>query len=432
LALITLFSGFFLYWKGVSGIFSSFEAWFKTGALPTSEQKGHWKETLYWIHLFLRYEWPASLGLLFCFPLLGEGRRAERLLMFYGVLLLAVYTMIPYKTPWCILQLIWPFLFVTGCWLGDLAALSPLKKGAAAAVLILLVVASAARCIALNFFHYADDQEPYVHVQTYESLMSVDQKLKELVEREQVRRHIKIHVIKKAYWPISWLLVDFTHHYYYTEELPSKADAGVIFCDGERRRRLEMRLQNTYFVEKFRLNPAQDPSYVYYDREIFQGLFGEDAKVFIPQEQEAAKPGQGLRARFYRDVLWKGEVAREEIFAHPEFAWDRGEGPLAAPFGIVFSGQIYLPESGETTFFLASDDGSDMTLRDEILINNLGEHSEKTKSVAVKQAAGWYPIRIRFYDAGGSASMRFWWKLPSGQEERIPPSDLKPDSGGSS
>ncbi|HTL48881.1 MAG TPA: flippase activity-associated protein Agl23 [Verrucomicrobiae bacterium] len=423
--IVLLYSGFFLNWSGVLGLFTTFFKWLNTGALSTSEQKGHWKAVMYWIQLFLRYEWPASLGILMSFPLLGPAPRWHRVMMLYALLLLAAYSMIPYKTPWCILQIIWPFLVVAASVLGLFASRGGREKAAALIVMGLLSVTSLCKSVSLNFFHYADDQEPYVHVQTFESLMSVDRKIKALVARDPTKRHMTIHVVKKAYWPISWLLVDFTHHYYYTEELPPKADAGVIFCDVERKTRLEMRLKRPYFVERFRLNPAQDPGYVYYDKELFKDLFGPGAEVFEPETLPEAKPGEGLLARYYNNSLWQGDPVLEKVAGTPDFSWDMKETPLPAPFSVMFEGEIFVPESGDVGFYLASDDGSDLTLDNEILINNLGDHSEKTKEGTKKMEKGWHPIRVRFYDVGGSASLWLWWKLPSGREGKISPEHFR-------
>lgn len=419
LVVVTLYSGFFLNWEGISGIFKSFGEWANTGALPTSEQKGHWKPLTYWIQLFLKHEWPAALGFLLCFPLLASCPRWHRLLMVYSLGIFAAYSLIPYKTPWCILQIIWPFLFVTAAGLSALASLGSRGRVTAILVLLILSAVSLQKTVQLNFFRYADEKELYPHVQTFEDLMMVDRKLKEFVREYPLKKHISIHVVKKAYWPISWLLLDFTRQAYYTEEYPSKGDADLIFCDGDRRSRMEMRLKNSYFIGHFRLNPSQDPSVVYYDTRTFAPMFGPDAERFDPPPQAAARPGEGLKLHFYNNAEWSGDAVKEEIAAGIDHAWDDTDRPLDPPFGLIFEGELLIPKEGEYSFYLASDDGSEFYFDGQRLIDNGGNHADLIKSVTKNFSEGWHPVKVRFYDAGGGASVRLWWKQPGGKEEKI-------------
>ncbi len=420
LIMLTLYTGFFLNWQGFLGIFKSFSEWANTGALPTSEQKGHWKPFIYWVQLFLRYEWPAAAGFLVCFPFLAACPRWHRLLMVYGVSVFLVYSAIPYKTPWCILQIIWPFLFMTSAGLAALAARGTKAKALALGILLILAGSSLSKMISLNFFHYSDDQELYPHVQTFEDLMIIDRKVKAFVAKHPLQKHMSIHVVKKAYWPISWLLLDFTHQGYYTDEYPPKGDADLIFCDSERRLRMELRLKNSYFVERFRLNPSQDPGAVYYDTRVFGEIFGPDAERFEPKLMEPAKEGEGLLARYYPNAEWTGDASREEKISGVDFGWEDSDRPMPAPFGIIMEGDLLIPEPGEYSFYLASDDGSQFFMGDDLVIDNGGNHVDTLKSAVRKiDAAGWYPVRIRYFDVGGAASVRLWWKRPGGTEEKI-------------
>jgi len=418
---VTLYSGFFLNWKGVAGIFSCFAEWFKTGVSDFSEQKGHWKPFIYWAQLFLRYEWPACLGLLFCFPLLAPVPRWHRLMMFYAVANFLAYSLISYKTPWCILQILWPFFFVAAAGLREFIRKGPAHRGIGIVFLTGLPLLSAAKCISLNFIHYADDREWYPHVQTFEELKAIDERLKRLAARDPNYKHMPIHVVMKSYWPISWLLADFTQDFYYIKNLPLKADGALIFCDVERQKRLEMRLKKSYYVGSFRLNPAQKETILYYDRDIFKEFFDERAVVFVPKVMETLRPGEGLIARYYASESWEGPPVMEEVAATVNYAWDGKDRPLPPPFGIVFEGQIMIPESGEITFYLASDDGSDLTIAGETWIDNLGRHPEEIKSAKKFLEKGTYPIRVRHNDIGGGASIRLWWQRPGRQEEAIEP-----------
>lgn len=426
LVIVTLYSGFFLNWEGITGVLKSFSEWVNTGALPTSEQKGHWKPMTYWIQLFLKHEWPAAAGFLCCFPLLASSPRWHRLLMIYALGVFAAYSLIPYKTPWCILQILWPFFFLTAAGLESLARRSLQARTLAFAILSAAALISLQKSIVLNFYRYADEKQLYPHVQTFEDLTGIDHQLKAFVRDHPMKKHMPIHVVKKAYWPISWLLLDFTRQAYYTDEYPPKGDAELIFCDGDRRTRLEMRLKNSYFIRHFRLNPSQDAGVVYYDTRTFASLFGPGAERFDPAPPVQARPGEGLRLFYYDNAAWSGSPVREALVPGIDEAWDDQEKPMSAPFGLIFEGEIYIPSSGEYAFHLASDDGSELYLDENLLINNGGEHADRIKSGKKNVEAGWHPLRVRFFDSGGGASVRLWWTPPGGQEEKIAPRFFRP------
>ena len=61
-----------------------------------------------------RYEAAVALGLIACVfcQILPANQRA--LLAIYGVGALAAYSIVHYKTPWCIISIVWPLLFIFG------------------------------------------------------------------------------------------------------------------------------------------------------------------------------------------------------------------------------------------------------------------------------------------------------------------------------
>src|SRR5438874_2342825 len=60
--IVFFYSGTFLNWPGVTGLWKTYEAWFKTG----TQGAGHEKEWYYWFEMIFRYEQPIGLGLLAC------------------------------------------------------------------------------------------------------------------------------------------------------------------------------------------------------------------------------------------------------------------------------------------------------------------------------------------------------------------------------
>ncbi len=107
-AIVFFYSGTFFHWSGVKGLYRAFAPWFSTG----SEGHGHEKPWLYWLELVLRYEWPVFIGLTLCLACQFFNNLVIRYFAIYGVGILAAYSIIHYKTPWIIISIAWPFLFV--------------------------------------------------------------------------------------------------------------------------------------------------------------------------------------------------------------------------------------------------------------------------------------------------------------------------------
>lgn len=109
-AIVFFYSGTFLNWPGLRGVYETFSTWYQTG----SKGNGHEKPWPYWFELILRYEWPILIGLILCLACQFFRNFAVRYLAIYGVGILAAYSIVTYKTPWCIISIAWPFLFVFG------------------------------------------------------------------------------------------------------------------------------------------------------------------------------------------------------------------------------------------------------------------------------------------------------------------------------
>lgn len=424
--IIIFYSGFFLYWKGVSGLVESVLEWVNTGALPTSEQKGHWKSALYWVQLFIRYEWIACLGFFFILPALGPVPAWLRLVLFYGILNFAVYSVIPYKTPWCIMQIIWPFLFTAAGGLSEYAAKGRFQKQAAAAAVLFLSALNLVPTIRLNFIHYAEDAEPYAHVQTYKEVDDVLYEIMRLSEKNPSIKHAEINVLMKSYWPINWHLNSSSNVGYYTDHYPLHMDAGIIFCDAARKPYVEMRLGEPYFVKSFRLNPAQEKTFVYYNQKLFTRYFEEKVPLFTPSLDPRRPDGDAIRVKLFSNLKWDGEPVKTESAEEINFGWsEEKDKPLQAPFSALYEGEIFVPVGGEIIFYLSSDDGSAFYLGDRLVIDLLGEHPEKIESGAVRLESGWHPFTIKYTDIGGVGALRFWWKLPSKEQSWINPENFR-------
>lgn len=204
-SVLFFYSGNFLDPSSLAGLFQTYAAWFQTGVSGS----GHQKPFFYWVQLMARYEWPALLGLsvapLILRPLTS---RLFRYLTIYGIGTLTAYSLVRYKTPWCIISLIWPFFFCFGAVLKSAA--KEWRKTAAVMGFILLC-GSLALSIRLNFLRFADPKEPYVYVQTFHDVHKVTGPLLQLAHADPAAYHLNGRFYMSSFYPLPWMLGDFTN-----------------------------------------------------------------------------------------------------------------------------------------------------------------------------------------------------------------------------
>ncbi len=74
-------------------------------------------------------------------------------------------------------------------------------------------------------------------------------------------------------------------------------------------------------------------------------------------------------------------------------------------FGYVFNGFLRISEDAVYRFDLVSDDGSKLWIGDDLVVDHGGLHGARTKSGAIGLAAGYHPIRVAFFQAGGGKAL---------------------------
>jgi uncharacterized protein (TIGR03663 family) len=266
-AIVFFYSGTFFHWSGVKGLYQAYSAWFATG----SEGHGHEKPWFYWLKLMAQYEIPALAGLALCLLFDSFKNVSLRYLAIYGVGTLMAYSIVKYKTPWCIISIIWPFLFIFAAGLYLI-----LKKRRSLSYVIagVILAESFLHCIWLNFFRCTTDTEPYVYVQTYNDIFKLTRPVLELARRNPVYYQVVGHMIRTSSYPLPWIFGDFTHiGYYEKENLPTSMDADFLLVQEDRIKEVEEKLQKSYYTEPLTLRSYQDTSKVYFEAKRFKDFF---------------------------------------------------------------------------------------------------------------------------------------------------------------
>jgi uncharacterized protein (TIGR03663 family) len=286
-AIVFFYSGTFFHWNGLKDLFRTFHAWFETG----SSGHGHEKAWYYWLELIARYEWPVCAGLVLCALTLLFRTLTLRFLAIMGVGTFMAYSIIHYKTPWCIISIIWPLLFAFGAFV-ILVPRTRLVVSSIVASILLLV--SFGYAISLNYFRCTSfieanwdsrrplttnireffNAEPYVYVQTYNDIYKLTTPLLELAHRDPRFYHLVGHIIRPSPYPLPWILGDFPQiGYYEHDNNPAKLDADFLLVEESKIDQIEKQLHDSYFTEPLTIRPYQDTSKLYLRVSVFQEIF---------------------------------------------------------------------------------------------------------------------------------------------------------------
>ncbi len=293
--LLFFYSGALLDSSGLTGFFQSFLAWAQTG---TGGESGHEKPWPYWLELLLRYEWPALLGLAASgFVVLPGIQRPLRYLAIYAGGTLVAYSIVPYKTPWCVISMLWPWLLLFGVAIAHLAA--RWDRWCVHTAAGLLLAYSTGMSGLLNFKSATDEEEPYVYVQTLPEIRDLLDPLRNATRQNPQLLHATGYVLLPELFPWTWLLGRHSRVAYlnppdFPEEL---APPEFALVDPSLLETFEARLDQPYFKFALRVRGSSpDECFVFLRAATFASQFPGRDPEFLPEpeppspEEPPAKP----------------------------------------------------------------------------------------------------------------------------------------------
>ena len=204
-----------------------------------------------------------------------------RLLAIYGVGALLAYSIIRYKTPWCIVSLLWPFFFTGGAAAADLAErFAAAGREAAAGLGAALSVLSAAFAADLNFHRPTDDALDYVYVQSFNDVWTVSNFLLAKARADETFYGQPGVILCESTYPLPWLLGDFKSiGYYGNDRRPPDPDGyrvDFLLVTERRVDEAESRLDDVYYKQSVRLRPALEELQLYLRASRFKDLMPAD------------------------------------------------------------------------------------------------------------------------------------------------------------
>lgn len=271
---VLFYSSFFTHWQGV---IDSVRTYLTYLGRADGDRAAHVHPWYYYLQMLTYAKYGAgpvwSEGLIIVLALAGliavlcrkgvaeAGIGLLRFIALYAVLMTAAYSIIPYKTPWCMLSFLHGMVLLAG--IGAMAVFRIVRNIPARVVIFLLLVGSllnlGLQAYRANFKYYADPRNPYVYSHTSTDFLNLVKRVQDIARIHPDGRDMFIAVITSAEdaWPLPWYLRGFKTVGYWNQvqDVPATPDAPVIITSPGKEEALRPRLGNKYQAEFYGLRP---------------------------------------------------------------------------------------------------------------------------------------------------------------------------------
>jgi uncharacterized protein (TIGR03663 family) len=247
-ALILIFySGFARDEHGIANFFKAFVLWGQTG----ENGNGHQKPFYYWLKLMFELEWFALLGFMLTPLALKKVSNEIKLMSIVCFGLCLAYSIVNYKTPWCVMSFYWGFIFIAAYWLSVWME----KKTLRVLITLGLIGGFAFSAYeAVDAAYLAPDQDGhlYIYGQTYRDFMGpVNEILDRVKENPDLKNTLQIQIISGFTWPLPWLLGEVKKTGYYGEQnAPAVLDGDYVLIDTNFEPKYASRLKGHYLRQQ--------------------------------------------------------------------------------------------------------------------------------------------------------------------------------------
>jgi uncharacterized protein (TIGR03663 family) len=247
------------YPQGIHDAVTSYSYWARTGMI---EHTAPWYTYTLWL---IREEGPILiLGM--TGTALALFQRRNRFAVFAGtwaVGLLVAYSILPYKTPWILPNMVLPMSLAAGYaaqefWdIRTALARSTVARLGPGVLLFFAFAVCFYQSVQLNFFHYDDDRYAYSYAQTRRAFLDLVDQVNGIAGDADRRLETSIAVVSPDYWPLPWYLRDYKNVGYYGQVVPTSST--IVIGSKKQVVELALSLAGRYrFVGSYALRPGVD------------------------------------------------------------------------------------------------------------------------------------------------------------------------------
>jgi uncharacterized protein (TIGR03663 family) len=245
---LLFFSSFFTNAAGLADSFRTYFHWSQraAGETPHIHRWYFYLQRLLFFHAAKGPVWSEALFLVLALPavwaafarrLLGRANASfVRFLSLYTFLLTAFYSLLAYKTPWCLLGFWHGTLLLAG--VGTAVLLRSIRQRVWRVSVVTLVIAGAGHLAwqawEQDSAYAADQRNPYVYAQTSPDLLKLVARVKALAAAAPQHEKLPVKVItfQGDCWPLPWYLRSFTTTGWW-DTMPPDPFAPVMIVSGQ-------------------------------------------------------------------------------------------------------------------------------------------------------------------------------------------------------
>lgn len=279
LIFIALYSGFGGNPKGLVDFFVALMPWLKTGV----HGSGHEKEFLHWSKLMSANEF-ATIVAFFAGFLFITKNKWTRFYVVATICLWLIYSLIPYKTPWCIISILWSFAIVGGFAIDELTRTLPRAWKYAPAIVVAVLCAGEAKIhYDLVYRNPINMAHPYVYVNSTYQMKEFIEKTQELIKEQPLLREQTVQVGTEESWPIPIVFGSFYNLSYFKTDAKVEDNALIYMVDVKDQQAMNAKLKENGRAAEYQMfmldvRQSRSPIYVYVKRDVFQNRFSWELK----------------------------------------------------------------------------------------------------------------------------------------------------------
>ncbi|OGV65566.1 MAG: hypothetical protein A2283_13935 [Lentisphaerae bacterium RIFOXYA12_FULL_48_11] len=271
---IIFFSSFFTNWSGPVDSILAFKSY-----AGKSTESVHLHPWYYYLQILTCWKkapgptWSEGLILALAFvgliaslgtkseDVVGGDRRFMRFMAVYTVFLTVIYSVIPYKTPWCLLSFQSGMIVLAG--VGVIFLFNILRGHFVRLILCALLLGGvwnlAKQSWATNFRFYTDQRNPYVYAHTSRDFLNLVKRIEVLSKIHPDGKGMFLAVIAspRETWPLPWYLRSFSKVGFWTTagEIGEGMFPAVAVVSSGEQDAVVSRLGANYHLEYFGLRP---------------------------------------------------------------------------------------------------------------------------------------------------------------------------------
>jgi uncharacterized protein (TIGR03663 family) len=157
-----------------------------------------------------------------------------RFIAFYTFIMTALYSVIPYKTPWCLLGFLHGMILLAG--VGAVAVIKIVPGVLPRLIVICLLIASSLhltwQAYIGSYRFFADTRNPYVYAHPVTDVIAIAKRVEQVAHVHPDGYGMHIHVIcpENDYWPLPWYLRSFDNVGWWSSVDDSVPAAPVIIA----------------------------------------------------------------------------------------------------------------------------------------------------------------------------------------------------------